>query len=112
MPGRKGKKKRKLKGVVRNPDGTFKRFEGGQDARETGYTHHGTMTHIGKTFKKQRGRKAKVGDVHRTKKLDGHYHANAPWYVMTPHGWRKTSFTKKPTRAQVKRVCEKSRRGR
>ena len=80
--------------------------------KKTGYGHHGKVTHIGKRFKKQTGRKARVGDIHRTKKLDGSYNQNAPWYVMTRNGWRKTGFTKKPTRAQVKQVDSRSRKGR
>jgi hypothetical protein len=105
---------KRAKLLKRDKKGKFKKWKGGSDSKKTGYTHHGTMVHIGKQFKKQNGRAAKVGDVHRTKRKDGKYHGNAPWYVFTQHGWRKAKDNpnkRKPSKSQIQSILKKSRKG-
>lgn len=114
MPPQQGKKKKRRLKVkpVRNKQGQFKKWPGGDSAKQNGYSHHGTMVHIGKEFVRQNNRVAKVGDSVRTKTKDGTYNKNAPWYIKTQHGWRKTAYSNKPTKNQTKETLDKSRPGR
>lgn len=94
--------------LTRAKDGTFKDWRGGRDL-----SYHGLMVHLGKNFKAQTGRKAKVGDCVRDKNLDGSYNKNSVWWIKTAHGWRKARTGKKrPSKTQIKRVLESSRKGR
>ena len=68
----------------RRKNGTYGPWRGGKH----GESHHGAMVKIGIEYKRQTGRKAKVGDVVRRKNLNGSYNKGSPWYVKTPHGWR------------------------
>ena len=106
-------RKRKL---IRNPDGTIKEWKGGKtkaQLKKKKQNFHGIAIHIGKEFRKQHRRSPKVGDIVRTKKLDGRFHKGAFWYIRTKNGWRRSpTGTRKPTRAQIKRVNANSREGR
>lgn len=106
----------RAKKLIRRPDGTFKRWKGGKTKAELPKKQnlqHGIGTHIGQTFKAQRGRKAKTGDIHRTKNKDGTYNEHAVWYVKTAHGWRKSpTGRRRPSKAEVARICAASRKGR
>ena len=110
MPGQWTAKRKRA--AVRNPDGTFKEWRGGQrkqDMKKQKNNFHGIQTHIGKEFKRQHGRTAKVGDIVRTKKADGTHHKGAMWYIRTPHGWRKSGQYAKPSKAKIKEIIKKSR---
>ena len=73
--------------------------------------HHSLMVRIGREFKRQNGRAAMVGDIVRRKKLDGSYDKGSFWYIKTPNGWRRSpSKKRKPTKSQIKRVCQDSRK--
>lgn len=113
MPAMSRKRKRRL---TRNPDGTFKVWSGGYTKNQLSKkvnNYQGIATHIGKQFKKQNGRTAKVGDIHRTKNLDGSYNKQAEYYIKTKNGWRKSpTRTKKPSKSIIRKVDENSRRGR
>jgi len=68
------KRKRALN---RRANGTFGPWKGGKtksQLKKKENTFQGIAIHIGKEFKKQHGRKAKVGEVVRTKRQDGEYH--------------------------------------
>ena len=99
----------------RRKDGTFGPWKGGRSKKnlpKKRNTFHGIAVHIGKEYKKQNGRKAKVGDIVRTKKKDGSYHGGAWWYVRTPDGWRRSpTGTRKPSRFHVSRLIKNSREG-
>ena len=72
--------------------------------------HHALMVRIGREFKRQNGKAAGVGDIVRRKKLDGSYDKGAFWYIKTPKGWvRSPSKKRKPTKAQINRVCQDSK---
>lgn len=105
-----GKKSRPK--VKRDKQGRFKSWPGGGDSKENGYSHHGTVVHIGQEFKRQNNRSSKVGDVVRKKTKDGSYHQQANFWIKTKHGWRETQFKRKPTKSQINEVLEKSRPGR
>ena len=109
---------RRARLVRRRADGTFRAWPGGRrlsdlprGTREQ--SQHGIGVHIGQMFRREHGRAARVGDVHRTKTRSGRYHRQAMWYIKTRHGWRRspTEF-RRPTPAEIRRVCAKSRPGR
>ncbi len=106
-------RKRKL---TRRADGTFKSWKGGKSKgqlKKKKNTFQGIATHIGLEYKRQHGRVAKVGDIVRTRKLDGSFHKGAFYYIKTRNGWRKSpTATRKPTKAQIRRVDKNSRKGR
>ena len=67
------------------------------------------MVKIGREFKRQHGKAANVGEIVRMKKLDGSYNKGANWYIKTKHGWKTApSKKRKPTKAQIKRICQDS----
>ena len=110
-------KKSRRKKLERNPDGTFKRWKGGQDIEDLPdkdrSNAHGVAVHLGKEYKRQHGHTADTGDIVRTKTKDGTYHKQASWYVMTPHGWRESpTKKKKPTKREIARICDAARPGR
>lgn len=102
--------------VRRRADGTFRVWTGGDtkaQLKKKENNYHGIQTHVGQQFKAQTGRRAKVGDIHRTKNADGTYNEQAWWYIKTRHGWRKSPHgTKKPTAEQVRLVMAAARPGR
>lgn len=112
MPRWTPKRARRLR---RRSDGTFAEWTGGAELHELPekeQNYHGIATHLGHQFRKQTGRRAKVGDIHRTKNKDGSYSGHAVWYVKTRHGWRKArTGTRKPTAAEIRAVMERSREG-
>lgn len=76
-------------------------------------TAEGIATHIGAEFKRDRGRRARVGDIHRTRTMDGSYHRLAYWYVRTPRGWCVSPHgTRRPTPSEIKLICATARPGR
>lgn len=96
----------------RRADGTFREWTGGKtkaELKKKENTAHGIRVHIGKEFVRQHGRTARVGECVRFKTKDGTYHEQADWYVRTPHGWRDTGSNRKPTRTQIKRICDRAR---
>ena len=99
----------------RRKDGTFGPWKGGRDLKDLKKKEnnfHGIATHIGIQFRKQHGRRARTGDLVRTRTKDGSYHKGASWYIKTPHGWRKSpTGTRKPTRSQVRKIMKRSRKG-
>jgi len=99
---------------VRDSKGRFKTWIGGRrksQLKKQQNNFQGIAIHIGKEYKRQRGRPAQVGAIVRKKKSDGSYHRGAFWYVRTPNGWRKFG-SRKPTTSQIRRICTKSRKGR
>jgi len=93
---------------TRNKNGTFRNHPGKENT-----TWHATLVKIGKEFKKQKGRKAKPGDIVRKRNKDGSYNKGSPWHIMTKHGWRKSpTGRKKPSPSQIKNTLERSRPGR
>lgn len=100
----------------RRPDGTFKAWTGGRTKAslpKKQNNYQGIAAHIGAAFKRDHGRPARTGDLHRTRKADGSYHAQAWWYVKTPHGWRKSPHgTRRPTPAEVAAIIGAARPGR
>jgi len=96
------------KACVRNKDGTFKRWKGGKkksELKKKETTAHGIKIHIGKEFKRQHGRKAKIGSIVRKKKKDGSYHKGAYWYIRTKNGWRVCpSKHKKPSKTYINKI--------
>ena len=69
--------------------------------------HHALMVKIGREFKRQNGKAAGVEDIVRRKKQDGSYDKGAFWYIKTPKGWISSpSKKRKPTKAQINRVCQ------
>jgi hypothetical protein len=100
--------------LIRDKHGRFKEWRGGITYTKT---HHGLMTHIGVEFKRQNGRKARVGDVVRKKIKSGAYHKEADWYCRTRYGWREMQtlgYTgkRKPTRKEINVVLKRARPGR
>ncbi len=108
--------RRRAAALNRRADGTFGPWKGGArlaDLPKKENTYQGIAVHIGAQFKKQNGRTAKVGELHRTRKADGSFHRQAAWYVLTRHGWRKSpTLTRKPSPAQVRTILEGARPGR
>ncbi len=105
---------KRKRALVRRADGTFKKWRGGRtkaQLKKKENTFQGIAVHIGKEYKRQHGRIARVGAIVRTKKKDGSYHRGAFWYVRTPKGWRK-SGPQKPSRARIRAMCKKARKGR
>ena len=104
-------KRRKL--ARRRADGTFKIWPGGRGKNDQPYaSRQGTAVHIGMLFAREHGRRAKVGDTHRTRRADGAYHGQASWYVLTRHGWRKSpSGLRRPSADEISRVLESARPG-
>jgi hypothetical protein len=97
---------------VRRKDGTFRGWKGGRtkaQMKKQRNSVHGTRIHIGHWFGKWAERKPQVGDFFRMRLADGTYHAGATIYGYTPHGWRDTGSRRKPTPAQIARLCERSR---
>lgn len=80
---------------VRTKDGKFKRWPGGKTARKDDRTWHGSMARVGREFKRQNGRIAKVGDIVRDKNKSGSYNRGSPWFVKTPYGWRKVKYSRR-----------------
>ena len=106
--------KRRASKCVRDSKGRFAYWKGGRtigqySTRWRQNNAHGIRTHIGQEFRRQHGRPAVIGDAVRTKRKDGRYHKGAEWYVKTPHGWRNTGKLRKPTPAEIKRICAKAR---
>ena len=92
--------------LIRGADGKFKEWTGGKtkaQLKKKENTFQGIAIHIGKEFKKQYGRVAKVGDCVRFKTKDGSYHKQAFWYIRTKFGWRKHG-PNKPSKAYLKKV--------
>lgn len=113
MPKWTEERKRKC---VRDSKGRFKEWRGGktkQQLKKKENTYQGIAIHIGKQFAKQHKRPARVGEIVRFKTKSGAYHEQAYWYIRTKNGWRKSSTgTRRPTKAEIARVCKNSRRGR
>ena len=112
--GRKWTKARQ-RAAVRRADGTFKKWRGGKtkaQLKKKRNTFQGIAVHIGKEFRRQRGRRARIGDIVRKKNKDGSYHRGADWYVKTKHGWRDTGSPIRPSAAKIKRLCARARKGR
>ena len=80
---RKWTRSRKAK-VTRNKNGSFRSWKGGERKQ----SHNGAMGRVGKEFRRQHKRPAKVGDVVRNKNKDGSFNKGSPWYVRTIFGWR------------------------
>lgn len=116
MPGKIKAGSKRAKAMNRRADGTFGPWKGGlkkSQLKKKQNTFQGIAVHIGKEFKRQSGRVAKVGALVRFKKADGTYHKQAEWYVRTKFGWRKSRTGQtRPTAGQVARVLETSRKGR
>jgi len=105
---------KRQRACVRGKDGRFVRWKGGRtksQLKKKENTFHGIAVHIGREFIRQRGRTARVGETVRTKTKSGSYHKQAMWYVRTPHGWRRTGSTRRPTVAQIEALCKRARRG-
>jgi hypothetical protein len=100
----------------RRADGTFAEWQGGRrlaDLPKKANDFQGIAVHIGAQYRKEHGRAARTGDVHRTRKSDGTYHEQAMWYVRTPHGWRKSpTGTVKPSAKVIRAVIAGARPGR
>ena len=97
-----------MKNVTRNKNGTIRNFKGGENT-----TWNGTRIKIGKEFKRQKGRKAKPGDIVRNKNKDGSYNKGSPWQIFTQNGIRKSPTGKrKPSKNVIKTVMKRSRKGR
>ena len=112
--GRIWTKKRK-RACVRRKDGTFKVWKGGRkksQLKKKRNTYQGIAVHIGKEYVRQHGRAGKVGAIVRKKRKDGNYHQGADWYVRTKYGWRDTGSPVKPSRARIRRLCARARKGR
>ena len=107
---------KRARAMTRRPDGTFGPWKGGQrkgQLKKKANTFHGIAVHIGKEFKRQHGRPAKVGDIVRFKRSDGTYHKQAEWYVKTKFGWRKSrTGQKRPGAGQIRKILTISRKGR
>ena len=108
--------KARKRAMNRRADGTFGPWTGGRTKRQLKkkrQSFQGISIHIGAEFKRQRGRKARVGDTVRTKRKDGGYHKGAYWYIHTDHGWRVSpTQTRKPGATTIRGVREASRPGR
>lgn len=107
--------KKRAKKLIRAKNGKFKKWIGGakkSEMKKQENNFQGIAIHIGKEFKRQFGRVAKVGDIVRKKKANGTYHLGAMWYIRTPNGWRKshTEFIK-PSKSQIKARIAGSRKG-
>ena len=77
------------------------------------FNYRALMVKTGKEYKRQHGRAAETGDIVRRKNLDGSYNKGSIWYIKTAHGWRRSpSKKRKPTKSQIKRVCQDSKKGR
>ena len=103
------------KSLIRDSKGRIKEWKGGKskkDLRRKKVNFQGISIHIGKEFKRQNGRVAKIGDTVRTKTNSGNYHKSAEFYVKTKNGWRSTGNQRKPTQAQINKINENSRKGR
>ena len=100
------------KRLVRRADGTFKVWTGGKklsELKKTQNNFHGTRVHVGLWFKKWTGRSPKVGDTFRMRLQDGRPHPGAAWYVYTPHGWRDSGQTTRPSARRIADMCLASR---
>lgn len=100
----------------RRSDGAFGPWRGGSkkaDLPKKQNTFQGIAVHIGKEYKRQHGRVARIGECVRFKTKSGAYHKQAFWYVRAGNGWRK-SFTaqNKPNPSEIKLICINSRKGR
>lgn len=103
------------KSLIRDSKGRIKKWKGGKskkDLKKKKNNFQGISIHIGNEFKKQNGRTAKIGDSVRTKNKSGSFHKSAEFYVKTKNGWRSTGNQKKPTKAEIKKLNENSRKGR
>ena len=101
--------------MVRRKDGTFKVWKGGRkksQLKKKRNTYQGIAVHIGKEYVRQHGKATRVGGIVRKKRKDGHYHQGADWYVRTKYGWRDTGNPRKPSRARIRQICRRARRGR
>ena len=102
--------------LTRRKDGTFKKWAGGyklSEMKKKQNNFHGIAIHIGKEYKRQHGRPAKVGSIVRTKRQDGKFHKGAYWYIRTSAEWRRSpTHERKPSRAVIMKVMLSSRTGR
>ncbi|RKY11461.1 MAG: hypothetical protein DRP65_04160 [Planctomycetota bacterium] len=106
---------KRRRACVRDSKGRFKKWRGGRtkaELKKKRNSFQGIAVHIGKEYRRQRGRPAKVGAIVRTKRKDGGYHKGAMWYVKTKYGWRKTGSTTRPSKATINRICKRARAGR
>lgn len=106
--------KKRRRACVRDRKGRFKLWRGGRtkaQLKKKKNTFQGIAVHIGKEYVRQHGRPARVGAIVRKKKSDGSFHRGAFWYVKTPNGWRKAG-QRKPSRAKIRALCRRSRKGR
>jgi len=106
---------KRRRACVRRKDGTFKTWKGGRkksQLKKKRNTYQGIAIHIGKEYRRQHGRPARIGAIVRKKRADGKFHRGADWYVRTSHGWRDTGSPARPTRARIKRICARARPGR
>lgn len=71
----------------RNPNGTYKPWGKKDDKGKYG-SWHGTKTHIGKQYAKEKGRPAAPGELYRDKNQDGSFNKNAVCWVYTDAGWK------------------------
>lgn len=106
----------RARALVRAPSGRFKLWRGGASIATSKIKHNnyqGIATHIGQGFKREHGRPARVGEIHRTRTKSGAYHKQAVWYIRTPKGWRKSpTMTRKPTSAEISAELARARLGR
>jgi len=116
MPGKIKAGSKLAKSMNRRADGTFGPWKGGlkkSELKKKENTFQGIAVHIGKEYKRQWGKVAKVGNVVRFKKLDGTFHKQAEWYVKTKFGWRKSRTGQTiPNWRQIQTVLKTSRKGR
>lgn len=115
MPGKIKPGSKRARAMNRRADGTFGPWKGGlkkSQLKKKKNTFRGIAVHVGKEFKRQRGKVAKVGDIVRFKKSDGTYHKQAEWYVKTKFGWRKARTGQaRPSAKQIITVLKTSRKG-
>jgi len=89
--------KKRKKALNRKKDGKFGPWKGGRKKSEMAKkenTFQGIKVHIGKEYKRQHGKIAKIGSMVRKKKKDGTYHKGAYWYIRTKKGWRRATMGK------------------
>ena len=100
--------KKRARALIRNKDGSFKRWRGGRKKSELKKKEnlaHGIKTHIGKEYTRQHKRVAGIGAIVRTKRKDGKYHRGAYWYIKSVKGWRVSpSKERKPSKSFIARV--------
>jgi len=106
---------KRARAMNRRANGTFGPWKGGlkkSQLKKKKNRFHGIAIHLGKEFKKQHRRLARIGDIVRFKKSDGTYHKQAEWYVKTKFGWRKARTGQaRPSENQIITVLKTSRKG-